>query len=144
MQIEHSEFSKLCGLRRSLIPSLLESRRANERHGNFDARLFDFASVFLAAEPGDPTAEPKMASFVSGQSFSEVKGVLQAIAQRVNPASRISVQPSSVPQFVEGRGAEVLLNGKPWGVFGELDRSITDQLDLRDACVVAEVALTAL
>ena len=47
-------------------------------------------------------------------------------------------------QFVEGRGAEVLLNGEFWGWFGELDRSVTDALDLRDACVVAEIDLPLL
>ncbi len=144
LRIEHSEFSKLCGLRQSLIPSLLESRRSNERHGNFDARLFEIASVFLQVDPGNPDAEPKTLGFVSGQSFAEIKGLLQAIAERVNPASLITVRPSDVSQFVEGRGAQVLLNGEPWGCFGELDRSVTDQLDLRDACTVAEVGLVLL
>ena len=144
LRIEHSEFSKLCGLRQSLIPSLLESRRANERHGNFDARLFEIASVFLQVDPGNPDAEPKTLGFVSGQSFAEIRGLLQAIAERVNPASKVTVRPSDVCQFVEGRGAQVLLNGEPWGCFGELDRSVTDQLDLRDACTVAEVSLVLL
>jgi len=144
LTVEHSEFSKLCGMRQSLIPSLLESRRANERQGTFDARLFEIASVYLAAEPDDPAAEPKMLSLVSGQPFAEVKGLLLAVAQRVNPASRISVRPADVAQFVDGRGAEVLLNGEFWGWVGELDRRITDQLDLRDACVVAEVNLAVL
>lgn len=144
LRIEHSEFSKLCGLRQSLIPSLLESRRANERHGNFDARLFEMASVFLAVDPGNVEAEPKTLSFVTGQSFAEVKGLLQSLAEQINPASVISVRPSDVGQFVEGRGAEVLLNGELWGWFGELDRAVTDRLDLRDACTVAEVSLVLL
>ena len=81
---------------------------------------------------------------VSGCSLVEMKGLLQAIAERVNPASTISVKPSDVPQFVEGRGAEILLNGESWGWLGELDRSVTDQLDLRDACVAAEIDLSLL
>ncbi len=144
LTIDHSEFSKLCGLRLSIVPSLLESRRANERHGNFDARLFEFSSVFRAADPGNTDAEPKMIGLVTGQSFAEVKGLLQTVAQRVNPDSTISVRPSNVAQFAPGRGAEVLLNGEFWGWFGELDRSVADQLDLRDAVVVAEVSQTVL
>ena len=144
LTIEHSEFSKLCGLRLSIVPSLLESRRANERHGNFDARLFEFSSVFRAVNPGNTDAEPKMIGLVTGQSFSDVKGLLQSVAQRVNPDSTISVRPSDVAQFAPGRGAEVLLNGEFWGWFGELDQSIADQLDLRDAVVVAEVSQTVL
>src|SRR5690606_36606454 len=54
------------------------------------------------------------------------------------------VRPSDVSQFAPGRGAEVLLNGEPWGWLGELDRSVTDRLDLRDAVTVAELRLSRL
>lgn len=144
LHIEHDKFSQLKSLRQSLVPSLLQARRHNERQGCFDARLFEIASVFLGADPGNSDAEPKTISFVTGQSFVEAKGLLQAIAQRVNPSSTISVRPSSAAGFVEGRGAEVLLNGTFWGWLGELDRSVTDQLDLRDVVVVAEIMLPIL
>ena len=144
LSIDHDKFSQLRALRPSIVPSLLQCRRNNERQGSFNAQLFEIASVFLAADPGNPAAEPKTISLVTGQSFAEVKGLLLAIAQRVNPASTISVQPSNVPQFVAGRGAEVSLNGEFWGWLGELDRSVTDQLDLRDVVVIAEVMLPVL
>lgn len=144
LHIEHDKFSQLKSLRQSLIPSLLQARRHNERQGCFHARLFEIASVFLGADPGNSNAEPKTISFVTGQSFAETKGLLQAIAQRVNPSSTISVRPSTAVGFVDGRGAEVLLNGTFWGWLGELDRSVTDQLDLRDAVVVAEIMLPVL
>lgn len=144
LHIEHDKFSQLKSLRQSLIPSLLQARRHNERQGCFNARLFEIASVFLTADPGNVDAEPKTIGLVTGQSFSEAKGLLQAIAQRVNPSSTISVRPSNAVGFVEGRGAEVLLNGTFWGWLGELDRSVTDQLDLRDAVVAAEIILPVL
>jgi len=144
LHIEHDKFSQLKSLRQSLIPSLLQARRHNERQGCFHARLFEIASVFLGADPGNSNAEPKTISFVTGQSFAEAKGLLQAIAQRVNPSSTISVRPSNAVSFVDGRGAEVLLNGTFWGWLGELDRNVTDQLDLRDVVVVAEIMLPVL
>lgn len=144
LSVNHSSRKHENILRQSLIPSLLQARRENERHGNFDAQLFEFASVFLASDPGNTDAEPKTIGMVSGCSFAEMKGVLKAIAERVNPAATISVRPSDVSQFVEGRGAEVLLDGEFWGWFGELDRSVTDQLDLRDVCVIAEIDLRLL
>ncbi len=144
LHIEHDKFSQLKSLRQSLIPSLLQARRHNERQGSFNARLFEIASVFLGADPGNVDAEPKTISFVTGQSFAEAKGLLLAVAQRVNPSSTISVRPSSAAGFVEGRGAEVLLNGTFWGWLGELDRSVTDQLDLRDSVVCAEIILPVL
>jgi phenylalanyl-tRNA synthetase beta chain len=144
LSVNHSSRRHENVLRQSLIPSLLQARRENERHGSFNAQLFEIASVFLESDPGNPAAEPKVVGMVSGCSLIEMKGLLQAVAERVNPASTITVRPGNVSQFVEGRGAEIFLNGKFWGWVGELDRSVTDQLDLRDSCVVAEIDLSLL
>ena len=144
LDINHSEFRKMCRLRSTLVPSLLASRRENERHGTFNAQLYEIASVYLSTNPEDENSEPKTLALVSGISFAEMKGVLLAVARSVDPVAELTVAPSSVSQFVEGRGAEVSLNGEFWGWFGELDRSVTDQLDLRDACQVAEVNLRVL
>jgi phenylalanyl-tRNA synthetase beta chain len=144
LSVDHSTRRLENILRQSLVPSLLVARRENERHNNFNVRLFEIAAVFLTPNPGEPNSEPKMISLVTGQSFGEVKGILQSLACRVNPTNKISVKPSTVSQFVDGRGAEVYLNNKFWGWFGELDREFTDPLDLRDACVVAEVELEVL
>ncbi|MFP6764549.1 MAG: phenylalanine--tRNA ligase subunit beta, partial [Planctomycetaceae bacterium] len=144
LDINHSEFRKMCRLRSTLVPSLLVSRRENERHGTFDAQLYEIASVYLSPDPEDAASEPKMLSLVSGCSFSELKGTLEAIAKSVDPSVELTVAPSDVPQFVAGRGAEIRLNGQDWGCFGELDRSITDRLDLRDVCLVAELDLSVL
>lgn len=144
LSVDHSTRRLENVLRQSLIPSLLVARRENERHNNFNVRLFEIAAVFLAPNPAVPGSEPKVISFVTGQPFDEVKGILQTIASRVSPANLISVKPSSVAQFVEGRGAEIYLNDDLWGWFGEVDREVSDQLDLRDACVVAEVDLELL
>jgi len=144
LDINHSEFRKMCRLRSTLVPSLLVSRRENERHGTFDAQLYEIASVYLSPNPEDAESEPTMLSLVSGCSFSELKGLLEAITNSVNPSAELTVAPSDVPQFVAGRGAEVSVNDEYWGCFGELDRSVTDQLDLRDVCLVAELDLSVL
>ena len=146
LAIDHSDFRETSLLRQTLVPSLLGSRRANERRGTFGAQLFEIASVHLSADKTLPHAqsEPTMIGFVSGKSFAEIKGVVQELAVRVNPSAQIVVRPSSIPQFTEGRGAEVLLNGQFWGWLGELDRVVAGQLDLRDPVTVAELDLGVL
>ena len=146
LAIDHSDFRETSLLRQTLVPSLLGSRRANERRGTFGAQLFEIASVHLSADKTLPHAqsEPTMVGFVSGKSFAEIKGVVQELAARVNPSAQIVVRPSSIPQFTEGRGAEVLLNGQFWGWLGELDRAVAGQLDLRDPVTVAELDLGVL
>jgi phenylalanyl-tRNA synthetase beta chain len=85
-----------------------------------------------------------MVGLVSGRSFHELKGVVEQIAARVQPSARIEVREFECPQFVPGRGAEILLNGQFWGWLGELDRSVTNQIDLRDSVTVAELDLSVL
>jgi len=69
---------------------------------------------------------------------------VELLAARVNPSAIVSTRPCAIPQFMPGRGAEVLLNGRVWGWLGELDRSVTDQLDLRDAVSIAELDVAVL
>lgn len=144
LSVDHSSRRQENTLRQSLIPSLLVVRRDNERHGNFNAKLFETAGVYLAARPGDPTAEPRRVAFVTGGSFVEAKGVIETLAHRINPQSLVTVRPLDRPHFVPGRGAEVLLNGQPLGWLGELSREVTDKLDLRDAVIAAELDLATL
>ena len=128
-------------LRQSLIPSLLASRRHNERQGEFQAELYEIAKVFLETEASltEEEREPLMISLVSGQGFLHTKGLIELLATSLNSAARITVRPTDVPQFAEGRGAEVWLNGLHWGWMGELAPAVCDQIDLRDPVTVAEL-----
>ena len=146
LAIDHSDFRETSLLRQTLVPSLLGSRRANERRGTFGAQLFEIATVHLSAVTSLPQtqSEPTMVSFVSGKSFAEVKGVVEEMAARVNPSATLIARPSTIAQFTDGRGAEILLNGQFWGWLGELDRSVIDRLDLRDSVTVAELDLSVL
>jgi phenylalanyl-tRNA synthetase beta chain len=146
LAVDHSSRKHENLLRQSLVPSLLVSRRANERHGNFQAQLFEIAKVFWQADPSQPEreAEPWMIGLVTGRSFHELKGVIDEMARRVAPRAEITVRESSIEQFTPGRGADVLLNGQPWGWMGELARSVADAADLRDTVCVAELDVEAL
>ena len=141
LHVEHSSRRHENVLRQSLIPSLLVSRRENERQGNANAELFEVARVFLSADRSlrEQETEPIMVSMVSGRSFRELRGVVETLASAVNPKLRLQVEPSDLPAFSPGRGAELLLAGNRWGWLGELRRDVTDRLDLRDAVTGFEV-----
>lgn len=144
LSVDHSSRRHENVLRPSLIPSLLESRRENERQGTFNAKLFEIASVYWDARPGDAAAEPRRLGLVTGGSFLEAKGLVEVVARRVNPKNEVVVRPCERSHFVPGRGAELLLNGQSWGWIGELARSVTDKLDLRDSVVAAEIGMSLL
>ena len=144
LKVEHSSRQRENILRQSLVPSLLACRRQNERHGTFNAQLFEFARLFLRPEPTDPAAQPLVVSLVTGRSFAELKGIVSALADAVNHAAVVTVQPSSLEQFAPGRGAEVFLNGQRWGFLGELADDVRKQIELHDPVAVAELDLSLL
>ncbi|HUG19439.1 MAG TPA: phenylalanine--tRNA ligase subunit beta [Planctomycetaceae bacterium] len=146
LTVEHSSRRQENVLRQSLIPSLLQWRRENEKHSVFDACLFELAKVYLSADKSLPEAdaEPRMLGIVGGWSFRELKGILESLVYRFNATVRLKVEPVTLPQFVEGRAASLSLDGRPWGICGELNRDLQDSFDLRDAASAAEVQISVL
>ncbi len=86
-------------LRRSLLPSLLESRRINESLANDTIELFETAKVYLPATKGLP-AEPWMVGLTSGREFLAVKGVIEAILDRLHIDQPLITQPRSSPSWM--------------------------------------------
>lgn len=146
IRVQQASWKQENVLRQSLVPSLLAVRRNNERHGVFHAELFEIAKVYLAAAPGRPEreVEPTRIGLVSGRSFHDMKGVVESLLDGLHATRPLTVRPSDVPQFAPGRGAELWLGDERLGWLGEMDRSVTDTLDLRDACTVAELDLAVL
>lgn len=144
--VNHSTRSHENQMRQSLVPSLLQCRRQNERHGTLNAELFEVAKVYLSAGQGQPeqAAEPVMVSLVSGRDFSAVKGIVESLLAQIVPSAVLTAAPSSLPEFAADRGAELFLNNQPLGWIGELKRSIADQLKLQDAPMVAELNVNLL
>ncbi|MCA9082910.1 MAG: phenylalanine--tRNA ligase subunit beta [Planctomycetaceae bacterium] len=144
--VQHSSRSHENQLRQSLIPSLLTCRRQNERHGTKNAELFEIAKVYLSAGENcaESESEPTMVGMVSGRAYLEVKGIVESLVARISPGSDLKAVSSNLPQFASGRGAALLLNGQQFGWLGELDRAVTDEIDLEDAVTIAEFKLNLL
>ncbi len=144
LRVEHSSRQRENILRRSLVPSLLQCRAQNERHGTSNAQLFEFARIFLEADPERPQAQPSLLSFVSGKSFAEMKGIIELLVARTNRSSSVVARPAPRDEFIGGRGCELLINGKRLGWMGEIATDIRNQLDLRDPVTAAEIDLAVL
>ena len=144
--VNHSTRSHENQMRQSLIPSLLHCRRQNERHGNLNAELFEIAKVYLSAGDGkgENEAEPLMVGIVSGRDFPALKGIVETLVQRIAPNTVLKAERSELAEFDRSRGARLLLNDQPFGWVGELDRSVTDKIDLQDAASVAELNVNLL
>ena len=132
--------------RSTMIPSLLVARRVTERQGTLSADLYEIARVFLGTNPADPATQPLRVALITGRSFFEVKGVLEAVVRAINPALAITAAPSSIKQFIPGRGAALSLNGQLWAVLGEVHRDAPylRDLKLREPATIAEFDLQPL
>lgn len=144
LSVDHSTRRKENCLRQSLLPRLLEVRRHNERHGHFGAQLFEFARVYLGDDPANPAEQPEMLGVVTGRSFVELKGLLVEVAEAVRHGVAVTVQPREIPGLIPGRSVELLLDGEPWGVMGEITAEVRGALELRESAHVAEVRLLPL
>lgn len=148
LAVDHSSRRHENHLRKSLVPSLLRCRRENERRGVFDADLFEIAKVYLKANPGQPESdvEPVRIGIVAGRSFADLKGIVQSLVSDLNPSTRLEVRPSELNAFAPGQGAELLLDGVPFGWLGRLSRHVQDSrlLELRDEVTIAELDLSRL
>jgi len=136
-------------LRRSLIPSLLIARRTNEAIANSRIELFETARVYLpnAASSRDAAALPReelMLSIASGQEFLAVKGILESVVARLNPAAALEVVDFRHELFTPARACELRLDGQRFGFLGEISAAARQQFELRGPATVAEVRFSLL
>ncbi len=130
-------------LRRTLIPSLLAARRTNETLFNTEIELFEIARVYLP-RPNALPDESLMLALTSGRSFREVKGVIEAVVDRVAPDLVLDAVAADVPLLDSGAACRVDLDGQPLAFIGKLGKEGQDRFDLRGETVVAELRLAPL
>jgi len=144
LRVEHSSRRRENALRQSLVPSLLAARRHNEAHGDADADLFEIANVYRPHAGRPLPDEPTHLALVTGRDFLGLKGVVEALLDRLHADSDLEARPVSISTFAPGRAAELLLGGIHLGFLGEVDRGWLDAMELRGACAAAELELDVL
>ncbi len=130
-------------LRRSLVPSLLEARRTNESVGNEEIELFEIAHIYLPSADALPK-EPLTLGVTSGRSLGDVKGVIEALCDRLQLSQWPAVEPHDDPLFWPGRAARYVLDGEIVGFLGEVSESGSAVFGLRGPTTVCELSLASL
>jgi len=145
-------------MRQSLLASVLEVLEKNARIRERLA-FFEIGTLFIQEEENCLPIEPK--KLVIGMSgkratpswnqkdasnldFYNLKGVLESLLEKLHLQS-ISFQPAEHPSLHPGKTAEVLVDGKGIGIFGELHPRVKQNYDfLTPAVYVAEIDLDIL
>lgn len=144
-------------LRPSLVvPGLLRNLQTNLRQGRREVGLFELGRVFEPGHP-KPVEEPRLGLLLAGPwqphwsakpreaDVYDLLGVLEALLRRCGRGGELTLEHEGLPAHLHpGRGARLLLAGRPWGWAGELSPELARSLDLRDRALVAEVALDPL
>lgn len=142
-------------LRPSLLPSLLNCRKANQDAGNTNIRLFEVASAWTIAKAKDQSQtieKRRLAMLVDAtnpqQNLRELRGVLDEIATVLTGHTTLPITPDPAqagdkhPIYLAG--ARVLYDGQSIGSFGIASKKILDTFGLQTGVALAEIDIDAL
>jgi len=133
-------------LRPTLLASLLSACKTNQDAGNDEVCLFEIAACFPAArgDGGDdndkrlPDEYTELA-LASTDDLAELRGALETLVERLAPRASLTVCPQDHPHLAPGRGATVMLDGKPIGSIGLISDPILHHYGLERQIAAAAV-----
>ena len=135
-------------MRTTSLPSMLEVLASNYNNRIPSAHLYEVATVYIKNE--DETklpAEPKVVTigaYGDGIDFYDLKGRIEEMLAALNIAN-ISVRPCKTnPSYHPGRTAELSVDGKVIGVFGQLHPLTVKNFELAGEVYAAELSLADL
>lgn len=129
-------------LRDSLMPSLLQSLSRNV-HEEYPQRLFEIGKTF---HKGDMIAESwKVGAAIAhaDAGYTEIKSAIQALLKSCF-GKNVSTKATSNPMFMEGRCAEIIVDGRTVGVIGEITPLALENFKLRAPVAAFEIDLSGI
>ena len=127
-------------LRDSILPGLLENLSRNI-HESYPQKLFETGTVFSLKDPISEKINLSGISAHQDTNFSEIKSALQS-ALNTGFGIKIETKTSDHPTFEKGHCANVIVNGKPIGIIGEINSKIIENYKIRVPVVAFEISLT--
>ena len=116
-------------LRDSLLPGLLDNLSRNI-HEQYPQKMFESGTVFVSGSPITELTSIACISAHKDASFTEIKGVLQALL-RTGSGIECKTKTSSNPVFASGKSADILVDGKKIGIVGEVDPQVIENFKIR-------------
>lgn len=130
-------------LRRSLIPSLLDSRRTNESLSNPVIELFETARIYLATVEGLPREQLTLA-VVSGRGFGHLKGVVESLMDVLHVEQSLDFVDFKQTMLEAGHASELRLGGERLGFLGDMSAAGLKAFGLRGPAAILEIDLNRL
>jgi len=138
-------------LRPSLFPGLVASLRRNIAYGQRSVAFFEVGTVYMRSE-GKFTERLVAGILLSGKhtphhfseekerdvNFFDLKGIMESFLRLIG-TNGVSVRPSSLGLFHDGRQALVACGGHQVGVLGEIHPNVMASLDIQQRIYFIEI-----
>ncbi len=129
-------------MRTFLAPSMLQNAVRNIRRGNDEGRLFEYANVYAptntaASEQPIESKHIVLGIWGNNQDFFDMKGAIERIGEAFHV--NFTYERAEKTYLHPGVSANVLMDGKTVGCFGELDPAIALSLGLDKKVYLGEL-----
>ena len=123
-------------LRSSLLPSVMRIIRKN-KHRDLPQRVFEIGDALT-----DSKRRRRLCAVAthSRTSFTEMKSVAESVLREMR--IQYALRPCSYDTFIEGRGAEVIVDNVSVGYFGEMSPQIITNFDVDHPVIFFEMDVT--
>ena len=143
LSVESSRSAEHEILRNSLVPLLLQSLSYNI-HEQYPQRLFEIGKTFLkSATTIEETWSIAAVIAHTDADYTEIKSAMQALLRSCFGKEAIT-KASTNHMFMEGRCADVILDGKSIGTLGEIVPLALENFKLRTPVAAFEINLLAI
>jgi phenylalanyl-tRNA synthetase beta chain len=143
LSVESSRSAEHEILRNSLVPLLLQSLSYNI-HEQYPQKLFEIGKTFLKSTA---TIEERwsIAAVIAhtDADYTEIKSTMQALLRSCF-GKEATTKASTNHMFMEGRCADVMLDGKSVGILGEIRPIALENFKLRTPVAAFEINLLAI
>jgi len=124
-------------VRTRIAPSLIQSLLNNYRNP-YPQRIFEIGTVY---RNGNEIESLGIAIAHREASFSEIKGIFIGLMEDID-VKQYDIEKYSLPMFVNGRLAKILINGKEGGFFGEVNPMILKSIGLKMPVALGEIDIS--
>jgi phenylalanyl-tRNA synthetase beta chain len=145
VEVENPMAQTYSTLRQSIVPSLLRVESISTR-SFYPHRLFEVGEVAIPDgmhDLGSRTVLSLSAVIAhAAANFSEIHSSLDLLLYYLGAS--YSLEPVNHPSFLDGRAGQIMLNGRPIGVIGELHPEVLEQWQVTMPTVAFELAIGSL
>jgi phenylalanyl-tRNA synthetase beta chain len=133
-------------VRNWLLPSLMEVLWRN-RHREYPQNIFEVGDV-IELSPSSETGSKTMRRLGivlchSKANFSEIKSMVKSILSNLG-IKDYKIEESTLPCFIPGRAAKIVINEKNLGRFGEIHPEVISNWELEMPAVACEICVNSL